>query len=219
VPVDVVLEVAPKRTFASALDWPGWARSGRTEDDAVATLLAYAPRFAAVADRAGLELPSGRALRSRVVERTTGDATTEFGAPSVVADADREPLTAARAARFASLLEAAWEVFDEVAARAPAELRKGPRGGGRDRDAIVAHVVGAEVGYARRVRDRQRAPAPDPADREGVAAERAALVEVLSGASDGSPLVPGRGWPARYAYRRFAWHVVDHLWEIEDRST
>jgi len=219
VPVDVVLEVAAKRTFASAVDWPGWSRSGRTADDAVETLLGYAPRYALVAERAGLSLPSGGALRARVVERTTGDATTEFGAPSVVADADREPLTAARALRFAGLLQAAWELFDEVAAQAPAVLRKGPRGGGRDRDAIVAHVVGAEVGYARRVRDRQRAPAPDPADRPAVAAERATLVEVLARPTDGSLLVPGRGWPARYAYRRFAWHVLDHLWEIEDRST
>jgi hypothetical protein len=219
VPVDVVLEVAPKRTFASAVDWPGWSRSGRTEDDAVETLLSYAPRYAVVAELAGLSLPSDRALRARVVERTRGDATTEFGAPSIVADADREPLSAARARRLTSLLEAAWDVFDDVVAHAPAELRKGPRGGGRDRDAIVEHVVGAEVGYARRVRDRQRAPAPDPADREAVAAERAALVEVLARASDGSPLVPGRGWPPRYAFRRFAWHVLDHTWEIEDRSS
>jgi hypothetical protein len=75
------------------------------------------------------------------------------------------------------------------------------------------------VGYARRVRDRQRAPAPDSADLDAVAAERAALVEALVRPSDGSPLVPGRGWPPRYAFRRFAWHVLDHAWEIEDRSS
>jgi hypothetical protein len=39
---------------------------------------------------------------------------------------------------------------------------------------------------------------------------------VLGKPSDGSPLAP-KGWPARYAARRIAWHVIDHLWEMEDR--
>jgi hypothetical protein len=29
---------------------------------------------------------------------------------------------------------------------------------------------------------------------------------------------PPNGWPHRYAARRMAWHVLDHLWEIEDKS-
>jgi len=28
----------------------------------------------------------------------------------------------------------------------------------------------------------------------------------------------GGSWPARYAARRIVWHVLDHAWEIEDKS-
>jgi hypothetical protein len=30
--------------------------------------------------------------------------------------------------------------------------------------------------------------------------------------------MPGDGRPPRYAIRRIAWHVLDHAWEIEDKS-
>ena len=29
---------------------------------------------------------------------------------------------------------------------------------------------------------------------------------------------PGATWPLGYAVRRFAWHVLDHAWEVEDKS-
>ena len=44
----VYLEVGKKRTFAGAVDWPGWCRSGRSDEDAIAALLASAPRYAQV---------------------------------------------------------------------------------------------------------------------------------------------------------------------------
>jgi hypothetical protein len=106
-------------------------------------------------------------------------------------------------------------VFDQVAAAAPAELRKGPRGGGRDRDKMVDHVLGAEAGYARKLGVKRPQPAID--DRAAIAALREALLEVLRAPSDGSPPVP-KGWPPRYAARRIAWHVLDHAWEMQDRS-
>jgi hypothetical protein len=34
----------------------------------------------------------------------------------------------------------------------------------------------------------------------------------------GSVVTPQKGWPLRYAARRIGWHVLDHLWEIEDKS-
>ena len=43
-PVDVFVESGRKRVFASALDWPGWCRSGRTEELAIEALAAYLPR-------------------------------------------------------------------------------------------------------------------------------------------------------------------------------
>jgi hypothetical protein len=211
----VGIETVDRRTFASALGWPGWSRAGRDEPAALAALTATAERYAAVAAAAGLELGADRVAPADVVERAPGTATTAFGAPDVVFAADRRPVDVPEAARLAALVAAAWAALDAVAAVAPAVLRKGPRGGGRDRDAVVAHAVAADVAYARQVGIRVREP--DPADRAAVAALRAALLEVLRVPSDGSPLA-GRRWPARYAARRIAWHALDHAWEIEDRT-
>ncbi|MDQ3980591.1 MAG: hypothetical protein M3314_13710 [Actinomycetota bacterium] len=209
------LEVGTRRVFACAVDWPGWCRSGKTEDLALEALGAYAPRYARVADLAGVPFPATAASRFTVVERVPGNATTDFGAPGAVPEGDAQPVTAEEADRLAALLRASWAVFDTVVEGAPAELRKGPRGGGRDRDKIVDHVLGAEVGYARQIGLRHRQPQRE--DAAAVQALRLAILEVLGMASTGAPLAP-KGWPARYAARRIAWHALDHAWEIEDRS-
>jgi hypothetical protein len=98
---------------------------------------------------------------------------------------------------------------------APAALRKGPRGGGRDRDKIVDHVLGAESAYARKL--GLRLTVPDRHDAARIKLFRKALVDALEKPSGGKAPV-GKGWPQRYAARRIAWHVLDHAWEIEDRS-
>jgi hypothetical protein len=224
VTVPVYVELGTKRAFAGALEWPGWTRAGRTEEQALDALAAAAERYAPVAELAGLALP---AANFEVVDRVEGDATTDFGAPSAILHADRTPLTAKEAQRLADLLGACWTYLDDIVAAAPAELRRGPRGGGRDRDKIVAHVVGAEEAYARKLGIRRRDLPPDEAGPGS--AVRAALLEVLGAASTGEPLkekgpeaplkAPGRRWPPRYAARRIAWHALDHAWEIEDRST
>ena len=207
----VYLEQGPKRVFACSLDWPGWARVARSAEAALDALVTYAPRYRVIAERAGLAFDVGDPV---VVERVEGSGTTDFGAPGAVARAQREPVDEAEAARVVALVRAAWRVMDEVAAASPAELRKGPRGGGRDRDAIVAHVVEAERGYARRIGVRHKPfAAHDLAARDAL---RADIAEALGGPSDGGPLAP-RGWPARYAAHRIAWHVIDHIWEMEDR--
>ncbi|MDQ6649839.1 MAG: hypothetical protein M3Z02_06945 [Actinomycetota bacterium] len=211
----VYLEVAPRRSFAAACDWPGWCRSGRTEELALAALADYLPRYAAAAARASVQLPAADADALEVVERLTGSMTTEYGAPGAVAAGDGEPLTVADAARQARLVAAAWTALDRVAAGAPAELRKGPRGGGRDRDQVVEHVLSAEAAYARKIGVRLLVPAVG--DRASVDALRSAVLAVLGGPSDGLP-VGAKGWPVRYAARRIAWHVLDHAWEIEDKS-
>ncbi len=213
--VQVALEVGRKRTFATALDWPGWSRSGRTEEAAVEALLSYVDRYEPVVRRAGLRLPADRTVT--VVEHLPGDATTDFGAPGALAHADFRPVGRPDALRLGALVEAAWEVLDETAAGAPAELRKGPRGGGRDRDTMLAHVASAEAAYARKIGLRLREP--DPGDRSTWLANRAQVVAVLGAPSDGERLVEPKGWPQRYAAQRIAWHVLDHSWEIQDRST
>jgi hypothetical protein len=214
---DVYLEVGTKRVFACALAWPGWCRSGKTENDALDALAAYAMRYAVAAREAGIAFPEAQWSAFRIVERLAGSAGyTDFGAPGAVPASDREPLTEAEATRQVALLRASWVVFDRVAAAAPAALRKGPRGGGRDRDQIMDHVLGAEVAYARKLGVKHRQPARD--DAPAIAALRDDIVTALRAPSDGTPLVP-KGWPPRYAARRIAWHVLDHAWEMEDRST
>lgn len=213
--IAIGLEATPKRTFASALDWPGWSRAGRDEAVAVAALAASAGRYEIVAREAGLAFGPVASGDIEVAERLPGTATTAFGAPDVVFAMDARPTDAADGERLATLVRAAWAFLDRVAAIAPGELRKGPRGGGRNRDAIVAHVVAAESAYARRIGLRLREP--DPGDVGSAAAIRAAIVDVLARPTDGGA-IPGGRWPARYAARRIAWHVLDHAWEIEDRA-
>jgi hypothetical protein len=211
----VVVEVGARRVFASAVAWPGWCRSGRDEALALAALAGAAPRYAPVAQQAGYAFPGAPEDGFEVLERLPGTATTDFGAPGAIAEHDHRGETAEEAARLSALVAAAWQVFDAVAAHAPAALRKGPRGGGRGRGALVRHVLDAEASYARKLGIRNAPPAPD--DRAAVDALRNALLEVLRRPADGAPPTE-RGWPPRYAARRIAWHVLDHAWEIEDRS-
>lgn len=212
--IRVAIESSPKRTFATAIDWPGWSRSGRTEADALEALAAYALRYAPIALAAGDPLPAHPAFE--VDERHEGGGGTEFGVPSRVTDADARPLTRSEAERRAHLVEAAWAAFDAMARDAPESLRKGPRGGGRDTSKIVEHVHGADHAYAREM--GIKIPPPDPAAPGSVARMRTAMLEVLREPSDGSPLA-GRRWTSRYAAHRIAWHALDHAWEIEDRRT
>lgn len=215
--IAVAIEAAPKKAFATAVDWPGWSRSGKTPELALEALAAYAPRYAAVAAEAGESLPAASLGVDdfEAIEEARGGSGTEFGVPSRVTDADRRRTTAAEGDRLRRLVEAAWTTFDKVAATAPAELRKGPRGGGRDRAKMIGHAVEADAGYAREIGLRLKAPVPE--DRAAVEAMRAAVLDAIGAASDGSPLAD-RKWTARYAASRIAWHALDHAWEMEDRS-
>jgi hypothetical protein len=213
--IEVGEEAGAKKAFAWAIDWPGWCRSGKDASLARAALVEYRDRYAAVATAAGVTLPAASVDDLEVVESVGGGSGTDFGVPSAITDLDRRPVDADAAERLASLVEAAWAVFDAIAASAPPELRKGPRGGGRDRDKMVDHVIGADHAYAREV--GVRLPAGSLTDRAAVEAERAAVLDILRRSSDGSPLAD-RKWPLRYAARRIAWHALDHAWEMEDRA-
>jgi hypothetical protein len=212
-------EIGNTRAFAWAIDWPGWCRAARDRLLLPEALSAAAPRYAIVAVEAGLDFVADPADLTaddfELLETVEGSAATDFGVPYTIAELDRRPLAAADAERLARLVQAAWVVFDRVVAAAPAELRKGPRGGGRDRTKIVAHCVASDSAYAGQMGIRLKEPAPT--DRLAIKAEREAILEVLRQPSDGSPL-DGRKWPTRYAARRIAWHALDHAWEIEDKS-
>ena len=202
-PTPVYLEIGAKKVFACSADWPGWCRAAKGEDEALAALAAYADRYRPVADAAGLRFPKSAGEAFDVVQRVPGGKTTDFGAPGAPAAADSVPLTKAQAERLATLVDAAWTVLDQVATAAPAELRKGPRGGGRDRDKMLAHVVEAEDAYFRKV---------------GVRDGRAAFLDALQAARQPQPELSVKSWPWRYAARRVAWHALDHAWEMQDRS-
>ena len=218
-PIEIGEEIGKTRSFAFAVDWPGWCRGAKDRLLLPVALAAAAPRYAAVARTAGLDFVAGtdslEPAAFALVEALEGSAGTDFGVPSAVAAVDRRPVPAAEAERIARLVSAAWTILDEVVAGAPAELRKGPRGGGRDRDGIAAHCITSDAAYANQLGIKLKEPAPD--DRPAVFAVRAAILAILGQPSDGSP-VAGWRWPARYAARRIAWHALDHAWEIEDKS-
>ena len=191
----VYLEQGRTWTFACALDWPGWARRGRGDDAALAELLAYTDRYAQV-------VPDFEPGELDVIGTVPGNGTTDFGAPDAHGpwddeDVEPEPL--------ADRLEHCWAALDRAVASATPELRKGPRGGGRDRDAVAAHVQESERSYARMLGVRPPPRTPWDQQRQAISAA------IRAGAPDGR-------WPLPYAVRRFAWHVLDHAWEIEDKS-
>jgi hypothetical protein len=219
---EVYLEVGQKKIFAGALDWPGWCRSARDEGAALATLVDYAPRYARIFSRTTINfVPPDDPAAFAVVERLAGNSTTDFGAPDVAPARDAEPFDEAARERSEAILAAIWRAFDRaVRAAEGKELRKGPRGGGRERDGIVRHVLGADAAYLRRVGQKfsqDEAAALDDDVQRTREAIRAALVAGVRGEI---PLQGPRGgalWTPRYFVRRVAWHTVDHLWEIEDR--
>jgi hypothetical protein len=220
--IDVYLEAGAKRTFAGAIDWPGWCRSGRDADAALQALIEFGPRYARIvaAKRLGFDAPD-EVSALHVVERLAGNTTTDFGAPDLAPSSDRLPVDDAELKRFQKLLEAYWKAFDAaVQAAEGQQLRRGPRGGGRELAAIVEHVVGAEAGYLGRL--AWKLPKTTSGDLgEKTSQVREAVLAALTAAAHGE--VPTRGprggviWTPRYFVRRVAWHGIDHLWEIEDR--
>lgn len=221
--IDVYLERGEKRVFACAIEWPGWCRSGRSDDEALDTLVAYADRYAHVAKRARVRFRRpGATSELKVAARLKGSHGTDFGVPGKSPEADARPLHGTELKRHRALLEAAWATFDATAAAAiGVELRKGPRGGGRDLDKIVTHVLEAEQAYVRELGARSSAPRAGIEER--MADVREMAIDQLAAVAGGEKPEPGPRrtrpfWHPRYFVRRSAWHALDHAWEIEDRS-
>jgi hypothetical protein len=215
--MDIYLEIGKKRVIACAVEWPGWCRAGRDEAAALEALAASGVRYAGVIASAGLGFaPPADASDLMVRDRLVGTSGTEFGAPDVPPPSDLPPLDGAGLARLSALLGAYWAAFDAAVASATGrELRSGPRGGGRDLAGVVEHVLGADGAYlARRAWKLPKGGA-------GLGPTRQAVLDALAAAVDGAePTAGARGgkiWPARYFARRVAYHVIDHIWEIEDR--
>jgi hypothetical protein len=213
----IILEVGKKRrVVAAATEWPGLDRWGTSEDDAIEKLVSYLPRYAGVAERAGMARAFAKARKVDVVERVPGSSSTDFwGIAHVPSQIEREVLSPADLERRLDLLRACWSYFDDVAARTPAELLPGPRSAGRSRDEIIRHVVVSEPEQnSRKVEVRtEREVVLTP---KGLAKHRQDYLEAIRVYNaDGRP---ARSWPIQFLIRRSAYHVMDHSWEMEDRD-
>jgi hypothetical protein len=220
--IDVYLEIGKKRTFAGASDWPGWCRSGRDETSALQALFDYGPRYARILRtlRLGFKAPDDVSAFT-MTERLEGNATTDFGAPDTAPSSDSEPVNSVELQRLQRILKACWRAFDtNVKAATGKALRTGPRGGGRELEGIIQHVLGSDAGYLAQLGWKlERADVGD-LDKQ-LDQTRQAILKALASAARGE--IPARGprggvrWKPRYFVRRVAWHVLDHAWEIEDR--
>lgn len=218
----VYLEIGKKRTFASAVEWPGWCRSGGDESTALEAMVRYGPRYAQVMGITGIAFTIPETISSlTIAERLTGNATTDYGAPGCIPKADRRAMRPEELGRSRQMLRACWEHFDRAVGRAAGvPLRKGPRGGGRDLDKILGHVLESDRAYLARIAWKKK-QAERLQAQEAFKLTRQAILEALDVAfHEGLPEHGPRGgliWPVHYFIRRTAWHILDHAWEIEDR--
>src|SRR4029453_9162857 len=216
-PLRVILEIGKKRRIvAGAMDWPGLDRWGTSEDDALAKLEAYLPRYAAVAERAKLAGPFKRTGPTKVVERVPGSSSTDFwGIAHVPSEIERDVLSEKDLERRLAILQATWDEFHDTSTRVSEELRPGPRGGGRTRDEIVRHVYASERhNFWRKVGIRHEDGVRLTPDE--LAALRVEYVDTIRAYNaEGKP---ARSWPIQFLIRRTAQHATDHAWELEDRD-
>jgi len=218
----IYLEIGKKRAIAGALEWPGWCRSGRDEVAACQALLAVSPRYANILHAAQLAFaPPTDVAQFTVVERLPGTATTDYGVPDHAPAADHAPFDAAALTRAQEYLTAYWQAFDRTIAAATGQsLRKGPRGGGRELEGIISHVVDAEKGYLARLGWKgTKFTTTDltAARQEMPAAIFAGLTAAVAGELPKQGPRGGVIWLPHYYVRRAAWHLLDHIWEIEER--
>lgn len=231
-PIDVAIEVGHSRMFATALDWPGWCRSGRDEAAALHALYDYGPRYAAALKTRQLPFHAPADLSAFVVvERQAGNTTTDFGAPNLALPRDVQPVGPDELERWQDVLQACWQTFDAAAQAANDSghpLRTGPRGGGRDVSKIVEHVHTVDAAYLVRLGrpmtpSDENTPSDSQSEHQALPPVRQAILTTLAAAVRGEVLERGpRGgvrWTPRYFVRRLAWHELDHAWEIEDRAS
>jgi hypothetical protein len=219
-PIRAVIQHGPKDkgVVAFALDWPGWSRGAKTADAAVEALETYRDRYRAVARGAGLESEFDQAGQIEIVEDHVGVGSTDFwGISFAPSSMEQGPMPEDELERKLGLLEAAWRFLDDVAARVSPEMLKGPRGGGRDRDEIVRHVIGWEaVGLARKV--GVVIPPEDLLTPAGLRAHRPAFVAAMREHNAQGKMARGRNWTIALLLRHTAFHALDHAWEMEDKD-
>jgi hypothetical protein len=215
--IRVMLEIGPKgkQVVAVAPDWPGLERGAKTEEAAIEALLSYLPRYAKVAKLAGMDAEFAAITTVDVVEQYPGTGSTDFwGISFAFSGIDRQDMSREELERELTLMQAGWTFFDDVRSRVSAEMQKGPRGGGRDRDQIVRHTFGTEQDWAKMigVLTPQGAMLTD----EGLKAHRDAYYNAIRAFHSQGKMA--RKWPLRFLIRHTAYHTVNHAWEMEDKD-
>jgi hypothetical protein len=215
--IRVTLEMGPKgrKVAAVAVDWPGLERGAKTEEAAIERLLSYVPRYAAVTKLAGLEAAFATTPVVDVVEHYPGTGSTDFwGISFAFSGIDQQTMSGEALERELRLMRACWAFFDDVHGRVSAELQRGPRGGGRDRDHIVRHIFANEQDWAKKL----GVITPDEAmlTGEGINAQREDYCNAIRAFHSQGKMA--RNWPLRYLIRHTAYHTLDHAWEMEDRD-
>ena len=215
-----VIERGPKdkRSVAFALDWPGWNRGAKSAELAVEALESYRERYRPIADLAGLVRDFDAAGPLEVVEEWVGTGSVDFWGISFSASStEHGPLGEAEFERAITLLKAAWAYFDGVAGRVSPVMRKGPRGGGRDRDRIIRHTIRVESeDFAKQV----GLIIPDEAalTPEGLRQHRKDYVAAMRAYNAGEIERRMRSWTLPFLIRHSAFHTLDHAWEMEDKD-
>jgi hypothetical protein len=213
----VALEIGPKgkMVVAVAQDWPGLSRGAKSAEAAMERLVAYLPRYAPAAKLAGLESEFAGQTGVEVVEEYPGTGSTDFwGISFAFSSIDREAMASAELERQLTLLRGCWAFFDDVRSRVSAELRKGPRGGGRNRDQVVGHTFGAEREWAAGL--GVLTPPGVMLTEDGLSTHRAAYVEAIRSFHVEGKM--SKKWPLRFLIRHSAFHTMDHAWEMEDKD-
>ncbi|HYJ76251.1 MAG TPA: hypothetical protein VEV65_11670 [Kineosporiaceae bacterium] len=219
-PVRTVVERGPKgkRSVAFAIDWPGWSRGAKSPELALETLESYRDRYRPVAALAGMDREFDAGGPLEVLEDRIGTASTDFwGISFSPCTAEQEPMGTAELERGITLLKACWAFFDDVAARVSPEMRRGPRGGGRDRDRIIRHTVRTESeDFAKKLGLRN--PENAALTAEGLRQHRETYVAAMRAYQAGE--IPGRmrTWTLAFLVRHSAYHTLDHAWEMQDKD-
>jgi len=218
--IRVTLEIGPKgkKVVAVAPDRPGLARGAKTEEAAIEHLLSYVPRYATVAKLAGMDAAFPTTPVVDVIEHYPGTGSTNFwGISFAFSSIDQQAISDEALEHELTLMRACWAFFDDVRSRVSAEMQKGPRGGGRDRDRIVRHTFAAEQDWAKKI----GVLTPDGAmlTDEGLKAHRDAYCQAIQEYhSQGKLAGKMAKWPLRYLIRHTAFHTLDHAWEMEDKD-
>ncbi len=215
--IRVMLEIGPKgkKVAAVAPDWPGLERGAKTGEAAIERLLSYVPRYATVARLAGMEDAFAAVTAADVVEQYSGTGSTDFwGISFAFSSLDRQAMSGEELERELTLMRACWAFFDDVRSRVSAEMQKGPRGGGRDRDRIVRHTFAAELDWAKKL--GVLTPEDAMLTDEGLKAHRDAYCDAIRALHSQNQMA--RTWPLRYLIRHTAYHTLDHAWEMEDKD-